>query len=60
MRFKLVEPLRELFKDEVRLVGQTRPASTKEFVWAETVSGSGWPYTSFFNDHSPPAPSFLS
>ncbi|HZJ66388.1 MAG TPA: glutamine-hydrolyzing GMP synthase, partial [Kofleriaceae bacterium] len=38
MRFKLVEPLRELFKDEVRAVGTTMGLDD-EFVWRQPFPG---------------------
>ena len=41
MRFKLVEPLRELFKDEVRAVGRDARASTTSSSWRQPFPGPG-------------------
>src|SRR5204862_2358337 len=40
MNFKLVEPVRQLFKDEVRAVGQTLGLED-EFVWRQPFPGAG-------------------
>jgi GMP synthase (glutamine-hydrolysing) len=40
MRFKLVEPLRQLFKDEVRAVGLTLDLE-EDFIWRQPFPGPG-------------------
>ena len=43
MKFKLVEPLRELFKDEVRAVGLRARASTRSSSTASRSRARAWP-----------------
>ena len=40
MRFELIEPLRELFKDEVR-ARRARARPAEEFVWRQPFPGPG-------------------
>ncbi|MEZ4582055.1 MAG: hypothetical protein R3A10_10530 [Caldilineaceae bacterium] len=42
MTFRLIEPLRMLFKDEVRTVGEAL-GLPEEIVWRHPFLGRGWP-----------------
>ena len=54
MRFKLVEPLRELFKDEVREVGRDARASTRSSSGGSRFPGPGWRSASWARSRAAP------